>query len=76
MRFSKMQKVSHCYTAVLYEPISKLHKYKNPAYIFPMLGLRFFCNVQELRNLTTTHYENTPIQIYRQFHLQELKTFR
>ena len=22
------------------------------------------------------HYENTPIQIYRKFHLQKLKTFR
>ena len=31
MHFSKMQLVSHCYTAVLYEPISKLYIYKNSA---------------------------------------------
>ena len=24
----------------------------------------------------TIHYENTPIQIYRKFHLQKLKNFR
>ena len=24
----------------------------------------------------TYHYENTPIQIYRKFHLQKLKIFR
>ena len=29
--FSKLQLVSHCYTAVLYEPISKLYIYKNSA---------------------------------------------
>ena len=25
---------------------------------------------------TSSHYENTPIQIYRKFHLQKLKIFR
>ena len=27
-------------------------------------------------NKERTHYENTPIQIYRKFHLQKLKLFR
>ena len=31
-------------------------------------SLRFHC--------IQYHYENTPIQIYRKFHLQKLKTFR
>ena len=30
------------------------------------------CEKQQLG----THYENTPIQIYRKFHLQKLKIFR
>ena len=43
MRFSKMQLVPQCYTALLYEPISTLYiLIKNQPYIFPMLGLRFF----------------------------------
>ena len=29
-----------------------------------------------LRVKTRVHYENTPIQIYRKFHLQKLKIFR
>ena len=29
-----------------------------------------------LCSLFATHYENTPIQIYRKFHLQKLKIFR
>ena len=36
--------------------------------------------VQQIPALTlcfpSTHYENTPIQIYRTFHLQKLKIFR
>ena len=27
-------------------------------------------------NVSFTHYENTPIQIYRKFHLQQLTIFR
>ena len=43
MRFSKMQLVSHCYTAVLFEPISKLYIYKNPAlYLFDAMVTLFF----------------------------------
>ena len=29
-----------------------------------------------MRLKLTAHYENTPIQIYRRFHLQKLKIFR
>ena len=29
-----------------------------------------------MRREENTHYENTPIQIYRKFHLQKLKIFR
>ena len=32
--------------------------------------------ILELLELLTKHYENTPIQIYRKFHLQKLKIFR
>ena len=39
------------------------------------------CTVDRKRNKYSendgsTHYENTPIQIYRKFHLQKLKIFR
>ena len=37
-----MQLGSQCYTAVLYEPVSKLYTYQNQPYSFPILGLRFF----------------------------------
>ena len=42
MRFSKMQLVSHCYTAVLYEPISKLYIYKNSAVYLSDCRATFF----------------------------------
>ena len=29
-----------------------------------------------LEGVSSVHYENTPIQIYRKFHLQKLKNFR
>ena len=37
--------------------------------ILLMTAGRFITNI-------SLHYENTPIQIYRNFHLQKLKTFR
>ena len=42
MRFSKMQLVSHCYTAVLYEPISNLYIYKNSAVRLSDARITFF----------------------------------
>ena len=36
------------------------------------LALLAFCSC----GLCIYHYENTPIQIYRKFHLQKLKIFR
>ena len=32
--------------------------------------------LKETKEKKTTHYENTPIQIYRIFHLQNIKLFR
>ena len=44
MRFSEMQLVSHCYTAVLYELISRLKIYKNSAvYLSDVRITLFFC---------------------------------
>ena len=46
-----------------------------PAYMCAQLRLRSaFAFAQSLG--TVLHYENTPIQIYRKFHLQKLKIFR
>ena len=62
MRFSKMQLISHCYTAVLDETISKLYIYKNSAvylsdarvtfffFLFFFFCLFFIYKIQELRN--------------------------
>ena len=33
-------------------------------------------NKKYFRKNTESHYKNTPIQIYRKFHLQKLKAFR
>ena len=40
------------YTAVLYEPISKLYIYKNSAIYLYDARVMFFCKVQEFRNPT------------------------
>ena len=59
MHFSKMQLVSHCFTAVLYEPISKLNIYKNSTIYLSnarVMFFVFFCKVQELRKPTTVYY--------------------
>ena len=45
--------------------IRALNKYK---YLTIILGF-FFSSI-------LLHYENSPIQIYRKFHLQKLKIFR
>ena len=42
MCFSKMQLVSHRYTAVLYEPISKLYIYKTSAVYLSDARVTFF----------------------------------
>ena len=42
MHFSKMQLVSHCYTAVLFEPISKLFIYKNSIIYLSDCRVTFF----------------------------------
>ena len=52
MHFSKMQLVSHCYTAVLCEPISKLYIYKNSTVYLSDCRVKFSCTIQELRNPT------------------------
>ena len=60
MRFTKIQFVSYCYTAVLYEPIFKFTYTKTQPYIFPTVGLRFcFCKIKELRSPTNCrgHYQ-------------------
>ena len=47
----------------------QINTYKQ-IYIFIGTG---FCNAASHSKI---HYENTPIQIYRKFHLQKLKKFR
>ena len=62
MRFSAMQLVSHCYTAVLYEPISRLKIYKNSAVYLSDVRITllfFFCKVEELRKPRTLACEST-----------------
>ena len=36
----------------------------------------YYCQTSKENNSKNIHYENTPIQIYRKFHLQKLKIFR
>ena len=36
---------------------------------------KWYCMKAQLQ-IRRGHYENTPIQIYRKFHLQKLKIFR
>ena len=42
----------------------------------PGLFSYLFLVKQIFREINKSHYENTPIQIYRTFHLQKLKIFR
>ena len=40
------------------------------------LGLFENISTSFVTEIAANHYENTPIQIYRKFHLQKLKIFR
>ena len=50
---------------------------KQAAQIYKLVwALLFSYNIHASNRLPKFHYENTPIQIYRKFHLQKLKIFR
>ena len=60
--------------------IVKTHKPKNLK-SFAIISISNFCGFnlwgkKILSFILLSHYEKTPIQIYRQFHLQKLKIFR
>ena len=40
------------------------------------IASHFLLNITEHETVSANHYENSPIQIYRKFHLQKLKIFR
>ena len=42
----------------------------------PSSPLLFMLHVNDMLQHINSHYENTPIQIYRKFYLQKQKTFR
>ena len=60
--------------------ISKTYKRPNTVFVYCLsLFASSWCHclfLDVFYTVCTTHYENTPIQTYRKFHLQKLKIFR